>query len=184
MCHSGAVTPRSLFALTATVVTVAATAGTAVGFHHARVSFEQEHSRPLAVGDCVLVMVDAPADVTARPTACGDDPSYTVGALTDPAGDCPTAEYQHFPAADDDTARLCLVPNLVAAHCYRLGMPIGVMAPADCTEPRIGGPDDGVLVRVTQRLDVHDQDACPSSGGDHAWPYPSPARTYCTTTLY
>ncbi|MDT5126790.1 MAG: hypothetical protein QOH54_2434, partial [Mycobacterium sp.] len=71
------------------------------------------------------------------------------------------------------------VPNLVADHCYVLDMPIGVVQRADCSDRR----QAGLLVQVTQRLDVHDQQACPSDVGEVAWPYPSPPRTYCTLTI-
>ncbi|MGV9801345.1 hypothetical protein ACWDTP_25200 [Mycobacterium sp. NPDC003449] len=137
-----------------------------------------------AVGDCVSIGPGTPAAPQvsrANKADCGTDPSYTVGALADAAGACPSDEYQHLPAryADPSTARLCLVPNLVADHCYELGAPAGVVALADCTAR---GP--GVLVQVTQRLDVRDQAACTVAAGQFAWPYPSPARTYCTRTLF
>ena len=138
-----------------------------------------------AVGDCVDVPAPTPAEPkVARATRvdCGADPSYTVGAMADGSGACPSAEYQHLSArlSDPSTARLCLVPNLVADHCYELGLPAGVMHLADCAERA----QQGVLVQVTQRLDVRDQSACPAASGQFAWPYPAPARTYCTRTVY
>ncbi len=153
--------------------------------NQARESFQREQTRPLAVGDCVVVATSAPDAVAARRSHCGDDPSYTVGALATAGGSCPSSEYQHFPApaADQATAGLCLVPNLVADHCYRLAMPIGVVERADCADRR-SDPSTGILVQVTQRLDVRDDRACPSASGHFAWPYPSPARTYCTATIY
>ena len=177
---------RRVAILGAVVVVAAGTVATVVALNRSRVAFEEEQTRPLAVGDCVAVTAAPPDAVQTRRSSCADDPSFTIGAMADGSGSCPTAEYQHFPApsADRVTAELCLVPNLVAEHCYRLGMPIGVVERAECTDSRTGGPDSGVLVQVTQRLDVHDQHACPSSGGSFAWPYPSPARTYCTSTLY
>lgn len=190
MCQSSIVTRRRSLALAAALLVAVAAVLTAAGLHRARVSLEQEQTRPLAVGDCVAVAAGSPETVLARRASCGEDPSYTIGAMTDAGGVCPSTEYQHFPApaADRFTAGLCLVPNLVADHCYRLVMPIGVVDRAACTEPR-GGSDTGVLIQVTQRLDVHDQRACPAAGGNYAggnyaWPYPSPARTYCTATLY
>lgn len=169
----------------AVLVTAAGAVAAAAAAHQARVSSELADARPLAVGDCVLVAPSAQGVQTMR-SPCAADPSYTIGALTNASGSCPTAEYQHFPApaADQTTAGLCLVPNLVADHCYRLGVPIGVVERADCAESRTGRPDTGVLVQIRQRLDVHDQAACPSANGSFAWPYPSPARTYCTATLY
>jgi hypothetical protein len=138
-----------------------------------------------AVGDCVDIPAGKPASpgtVKAGKTGCNADPSYTVGALTDSTGSCPSNEYQHLPMqfADPSTSRLCLVPNLVADHCYVLDMPIGVVQRADCSDRR----QPGLLVQVTQRLDVRDQQACPSDVGEFAWPYPSPPRTYCTLTIY
>lgn len=54
-----------------------------------------------AVGDCVSVPATSPAapEVTrAGKVSCDVDPSYTVGAIADGAGACPSAEYQHLPA--------------------------------------------------------------------------------------
>lgn len=124
---------------------------------------------------------DTPTQVKAVSSSCAADPSYTVGATTDATGDCPTAEYQHMPAqyAEPSTARLCLVPNLLANNCYLMEMPIGLVEKADCTDR-----GQGVLVQITRRLDVRDQAACPAVAGAYAWPYPAPARTYCTQTVF
>ena len=134
-----------------------------------------------AVGDCVEIPSTAPDTLRASRVACTADPSYTVGALADASGACPSIEYQHLPTqfADPSTARLCLVPNLVADHCYVLDIPIGVVQLADCA----ARGQQGLLVQVTARLDVRDQQACPSAAGEYAWPYPSPPRTYCTLTV-
>jgi hypothetical protein len=144
----------------------------------------REGATVFAVGDCVEIPAGSPASpgtLKAAKTGCGADPSYTVGATTDSSGSCPSNEYQHLPTqfADPSTSRLCLVPNLVADHCYVLDMPIGVVQRADCSDRR----QAGLLVQVTQRLDVRDQQACPSDVGEFAWPYPSPPRTYCTLTI-
>jgi hypothetical protein len=177
---------RRAAVIAAVVVLAAGTVVAALALNRSRTAFETQHARPLAVGDCVVVAASPPRLVATRRSSCAEDPSYTIGAMADSSGSCPTAEYQHFaaPGADQVTAGLCLVPNLVADHCYRLGMPVGVVERAECTGSRTGAPDTGVLVQITQRLDVHDQHACPSSSGAFAWPYPSPARTYCTSTLY
>jgi hypothetical protein len=139
-------------------------------------------ARLFVVGDCVEIPSAAPDTLHASPVACTADPSYTVGAVTDASGICPSNEYQRLPTqfADPSTARLCLVPNLVADHCYVLDMPVGVMQRADCA----ARDQQGLLVQVTARLDVRDQQACPSAVGHFAWPYPSPARTYCTLTIF
>lgn len=138
-----------------------------------------------SVGDCVSIpaaSVGASGPLSASKVSCTADPSYTVGAMANASESCPSNEYQHLTSrfADPSTARLCLVPNLVANHCYVLDMPIGMLALADCTERG----QQGLLVQVTQRLDVRDQRACPASAGRYAWPYPSPARTYCTLTIF
>ncbi|OMC04744.1 hypothetical protein A5733_20915 [Mycobacterium sp. NS-7484] len=145
---------------------------------------ERSAAMVFSVGDCVSVPATtpaAPAVSRAAKVSCGVDPSYTVGAIADATGACPSAEYQHLPAegADPSTARLCLVPNLVADHCYELGLPAGLVELANCTDRGAG-----VMVQVTRRLDVRDGSACSAETGHHAWPYPSPARTYCTRTVY
>jgi hypothetical protein len=142
-------------------------------------------AKVFSVGDCVAIPANVPgtpSTLTADKVSCSADPSYTVGALADESGACPSAEYQHVPTqfADPSTTRLCLVPNLVANHCYVMDMPIGMLQLADCAER--GQP--GLLVQVTQRLDVRDQQACPAAVGQYAWPYPSPPRTYCTLTIF
>lgn len=138
-----------------------------------------------AVGDCVAIPSTSPADPIAKAAKvdCNADPSYTIGATADGTGTCPSDEYQRVSTqyADPSTARLCLVPNLLADHCYVLEMPIGVVQKADCAER---GQEQGLLVQITQRLDTRDQSACPKATGSYAWPYPSPARTYCTQTLF
>lgn len=176
---------RRALAASVAVVAGAGAIGAAAVLHDSRVAMSFEHAQPASVGDCVVVTGSAADTVVTRRASCTEDPSYTIGAMADMTGSCPSPAYQHFPApaADRLTAGLCLVPNLAADHCYRLGMPIGLIEPAECNSPR-ADLGDGVLVQVTRRLDVHDQNACPSSGGSFAWRYPSPARTYCTSTLY
>ena len=139
-------------------------------------------AKVFSVGDCVEIPSTAPDSLSAAKVSCSADPSYTVGAMADGSGSCPSAEYQHVPTkfADPSTAQLCLVPNLVANHCYVLDMPIGMLQLADCGERG----QQGLLVQVTQRLDVRDQRACSASAGQYAWPYPSPPRTYCTLTIF
>lgn len=142
-------------------------------------------AKVFSVDDCVAIpssVPGTPGTLTADKASCSADPSYTVGALADESGACPSAEYQHVPTqfADPSTTRLCLVPNLVANHCYVMDMPIGMLQLADCAERG----QAGLLVQVTQRLDVRDQQACPAAVGQYAWPYPSPPRTYCTLTIF
>lgn len=172
---------RMALLVAAVVVPLALTSGCA--------SHGAEPARGLAkvfsVGDCVAIPSENPAapdTLSAAKVSCGADPSYTVGAMAGQSGSCPSAEYQHVPTefADPSTTRLCLVPNLIANHCYVLDMPIGMLQLADCAERG----QQGLLVQVTQRLDVRDQKACPASAGQYAWPYPSPARTYCTLTIF
>jgi hypothetical protein len=139
-------------------------------------------AKVFSVGDCVSIPAKAPDTLSADKVSCAADPSYTVGAVADSSGVCPSNEYQHLSTqfADQATSRLCLVPNLVADHCYVMQMPIGMLQLADCAERG----QQGLLVQVTQRLDVRDQRACPAAAGQYAWPYPSPARTYCTLTIF
>ncbi|MCV7194390.1 hypothetical protein [Mycolicibacterium brumae] len=145
--------------------------------HHARgEAFQQARTKSFAVGGCVTL----PASGQAQPAHCGQDPSYTVGAVADD-GNCPSPVYQQA-SAPGTSATLCLVPNLVAEHCYRLSLPIGVLARSNCASQ--SRPDDGVLVQITRRYDdIADRTACPQTAGNHVWPYPAPARTYCTRTL-
>jgi hypothetical protein len=172
---------RARWALVAVVLALVATVS---GCGLRGDTLAREGATMFAVGDCVEIPAIAPSDletVQAAKVGCSADPSYTVGATTDATGSCPSTEYQHLPTqfADPATSRLCLVPNLVADHCYVMDMPIGVVQRADCSDRR----QPGLLVQITQRLDVRDQQACPSDVGEFAWPYPSPPRTYCTLTI-
>ncbi len=143
---------------------------------------ERAGANVFSVGECVVIPSSAPATLRASRGSCAADPSYTIGAIANESAACPSNEYQHLPTqfADPSTARLCLVPNLVAEHCYVLDLPIGVVQRAECTDRS----QTGLLVQVTQRLDVRDQQACNSGVGQYAWPYPSPPRTYCTLTVF
>src|ERR1700710_3074596 len=81
-------------------------------------SHDPEPQRGLAevfsVGDCVSIPAKAPDTLSATKVSCSADPSYTVGAMANGSGSCPSAEYQHVPTkfADPSTTQLCLVPNL------------------------------------------------------------------------
>jgi hypothetical protein len=176
---------RRLVVLGVTVMVVAASIVGVTALNRARVAFEDEHARSFEVGDCVVVPSSELNAVRAQRAPCTADPSYTIGATVTASGDCPSLEYQHFSTsgADESTAALCLVPNLVAEHCYLMQLPVGAMQRADCETTSLD-PAGGVLVQITQRLDVHDQSACPNDGNQYVWPYPSPQRTYCTTTLF
>ncbi|MET0898132.1 MAG: hypothetical protein ABWY45_09495 [Mycobacterium sp.] len=176
---------RRLVVLGVTVMAFAATIVGVTSLNRARVEFEDEHARSFTVGDCVVVPSAELNTVRAKRAPCTEDPSYTIGATTSAAGECPSLEYQHFSTevSDETTAGLCLVPNLVTEHCYLLQMPTGAMQRADC-DPTSVDPAGGLLVQVTDRHDVHDQRACPNDGNQYVWPYPSPQRTYCTMTLF
>src|SRR3982751_5538374 len=64
-----------------------------------------------AVGECVAIPSGSPLtkdSLHATKVSCSVDPSYTVGAVADGAGVCPSPEYQHLPGqlADASTAKL------------------------------------------------------------------------------
>lgn len=135
----------------------------------------REQHADYQVSDCVSVSADGSGELRATHTSCSADLSYTVGALANEDGDCVPDRYDQFrsPFADPATERLCLVPNLVVGHCYRIGIPMGKLDPVDCSRSR------PAVFRVTKRLDVSDLDACPDEKSQFAMAYPSPARTYC-----
>lgn len=126
-------------------------------------------------GDCVVVASSVAGELHAARAACDTDPSFTVAKLTDRADDCAPDDYDRFtpPSADTATGRLCLVPNLVVGHCYRLGVAVGIWNLVDC---RGAGP---ATVKVTDRLDTDDAAACGIAGRLPARSYPTPPRTYC-----
>src|SRR3954467_3089237 len=76
-------------------------------------------ARGFSVGDRGGIPSAAPDTLSAEKVPCDADPSYTVGAIADGAGPCPSVEYQHLPTrfADPSTAPLCLGPHLAPHHC-------------------------------------------------------------------
>jgi hypothetical protein len=128
------------------------------------------------IGACVQLKPSPSGELHAANTSCDTDPSFVVSTFADTAGHCNPDRFDRFgpPFADAQTGTLCLEPNLVAGHCYRFGTPVGMWEPADCAQP---GP---AVIKVTKRVDVDDDNACPNSQGQLAMPYPSPPRTYCT----
>lgn len=133
------------------------------------------HARTYQAGDCVVVASSTEGELHAARAACDTDPSFTVAKLTDRVDDCAPNDYDRFtpPSADSGTGRLCLVPNLVVGHCYRLGVAVGIWNLVDC---RGAGP---ATIKVTDRLDTADAGACGTDGQLPARSYPAPPRTYC-----
>jgi hypothetical protein len=129
-------------------------------------------------GDCVVVAPSTGGELHATGAACDTDPSFTVAKLADRTGGCApdgSNAYDRFapPFADAGTGRLCLVPNLVAGHCYRLGAAVGVWNLVDC----VGA--ETATIKVTKRLDADDARACVPESRLPARTYPAPPRTYC-----
>jgi hypothetical protein len=129
-------------------------------------------------GDCVVVAPSAAGELHATEAACDTDPSFTVAKLADRTGACApdgSDGYDRFgpPVADSGTGRLCLVPNLVAGHCYRLGVAVGVWNLVDCAGA------GAATIKVTKRLDADDARACVPQSQLPARTYPAPPRTYC-----
>lgn len=152
-------------AILAGILLVAATVTAVVTGHH--------HDRAYRAGDCVVVTSAAAGELHAARVNCDTDPSFTVAKLTSRAGDCAPDDYDRFvpPSADTGTGRLCLVPNLVVGHCYRLGIAVGIWNLVNCAG---AGP---ATIQVTGRLDTADPSACGT--GLPARSYPAPPRTYC-----
>ncbi|MEZ0362602.1 hypothetical protein ACAG26_02700 [Mycobacterium sp. pUA109] len=163
--------PWPRLALVAAVVAAVLVSGVAVAAWRAT-GHRHDAYRP---GDCVVVEASTGGELHASRARCDTDPSFTVAKLANPAGGCAPSGYDRFapPSADDRTGHLCLVPNLVAGHCYRLGVAVGVWNLVDCTG---AGP---ATIRVTQRLDTDDARACAAGDQLPARSYPAPPRTYC-----
>ncbi len=133
-----------IFAATAAAITISLS-----GRH-------QQHT-DLGVGECVSLSPDASGELMPTHTSCATDMSFTIGALADDVGNCVPDQFDRFraPFADAATERLCLVPNLTVGHCYRLGVPVGMLDPADCS---VGGP---AVFRVTKRVEVLQRSCLP-----------------------
>ena len=126
-------------------------------------------------GDCVVVEPTAGGELHTRATGCGTDPSFTVAGFADQAGTCSPQGYERFrsPLADGVTGELCLVPNLVAGHCYRFGVAVGIWNVSDCVSAV------PAVIKVEKRLDTDDARACSPRSQLPARVYPAPQRTYC-----
>jgi hypothetical protein len=162
--------PR-LILLALVVVALMLTAG--VGVAAWALTGHRHHTHQ--VGDCVVVAPFTGGELRASRASCDTDPSFTVAKLADRTGECAPNGYDRFgpPSADSGTGRLCLVPNLVVGHCYRLGVAVGVWSLVDCAG---AGP---ATIKVTQRLDTDDARACVSGSQLPPRSYPAPPRTYC-----
>lgn len=127
------------------------------------------------VGDCVMMSSSTHGELRATRAECDTDASFTVGKMADRTGGCAPTGYDHFPppSADDGTGRLCLVPNLVVGHCYRLGVAVGVWNLVDCAGAGTA------TIRVADRFDVDDEQACEAADQLSVRTYPAPPRTYC-----
>ena len=125
-----------------------------------------------------------PDTLRADKVSCAVDPSYTVGAIANASGACPSTEYQHLPATvrrsvDRASCAWCPISSPTTATCSTC--PIGVLAAGRLRRARPEGPArpghrNGSTSATSRR-------ARPAVG-QYAWPYPSPARTYCTLTIF
>jgi hypothetical protein len=168
--------PRAQWPRLAFFVVVGLMLGAAIGAAAAMLT-NHGHSTYRA-GDCVVVAPSTAGELHATEAACDTDPSFTVAKLADTAGDCApdgANAYDRFgpPLADSGTGRLCLVPNLVVGHCYRLGAAVGVWNLVDCTGA------GAATVKVTKRFDADDAQACVPGTQLPARTYAAPPRTYC-----
>jgi len=162
---------RGWYIVAAIAALVFAATGTAIALSLNGGHKPQAESR---IGACVSVTPDAQGELHSIRTKCDTDLSFTVGALAKGPDDCQRYDRFQAPFADAETSRLCLVPNLVAGHCYRFGVPVGMWDPVDCSK---AGP---AAIRVIKRVDVNDTNACPDEKYKFAMTYSSPDRTYCT----
>ncbi|MGK2881102.1 MAG: hypothetical protein ACSLE6_10010 [Mycobacterium sp.] len=132
---------------------------------------------PVPVGECVVLHGDGRADpLSAAAVDCDAAMSYTVSAHTDVTGECPPpGDGSVFvePFGDRLTARLCLVPNLAVGHCYAFGTPLSRYEPIDCVTT------DVATIRIEQRFEVSDADAC--NDPSRATVYQAVPRTYCVS---
>lgn len=138
---------------------------------------------PAPTTACVVVRAGSPGgELHAVRSPCSTDPSFTVAKRADAADRCSPGRYAQFspPFADRATARLCLVPNLVVGHCYRLGVPVGMWELGRCA--------GAATIKVTRRVDGDDSHACPGytpAEPELAQPVAQPralafpSRTYC-----
>lgn len=166
---------RASVAVAAAITAVVVAGCTAAG--PAAQQDSETASAPVPVGECVALHGDGRADaLSAAVAGCSGGMSYTVAAHTDAAGNCPSpADGTVFvePFADRRTARLCLVPNLLAGQCYTFGIPTGIYDQTACADA------GAAAIRIEKRFEVSDELACADLGPSPAMVYRSVPRTYC-----
>lgn len=170
----GAWTPSARLVVSVLAVAVSVLLAAAVAIAALLVTGHR-HGGTYHAGDCVVVASTTAGQLHAAHAACDTDPSFTVAKLTTKTGECAPNGYDRFgpPSADSGTGRLCLVPNLIVGHCYRLGVAVGMWNLVDCAG---AGP---ATIKVADRLDTDDAQACGPASPLPPRSYPAPPRTYC-----
>lgn len=161
----------------ALVAVAAAAAGCTTGPTTHEGAVNRAAQAPVPVGGCVTLRGDGNEEaLNAVAAGCGDGVTYTVAAHTDAVGKCPSpADATVFvePFADRPTARLCLVPDFVVGRCYAFALPTGNYALAGCADAEVA------TIRIDERFEVSDADACTDPRPSRAMVYRSVPRTYC-----
>lgn len=168
---------RASVAVAAAIAAVVV-AGCAAPAPAAQDSASAAPSAAVPVGECVALHGDGQREaLRAAAAGCDAAMSYTVSAHTDIDGDCPPPDGYSFvePFADRLTARLCLVPNLAVGHCYTFGVPTGRYELADCAT------SSAASIRIEERFDLSDTNACTDPRLSRAMVYRSVPRIYCVS---
>lgn len=160
------------------LVSAAARMADSTGPHRAA----ENAAPPVTMGQCI----------TGEALASGVIGRQDVVDCTQPAGvfevvstgpwdaRCPDGgrEETDFARWTNDSATLCLMPNLLVDQCYAtVKHPIADRTRSDTIRP-VTCTDASAQFRVLQRFDKADYDLCPAGSRQRIWTMPP--RTYCT----
>ncbi|GAB3699486.1 hypothetical protein [Mariniluteicoccus flavus] len=145
--------------------------------------------RNLAVGDCLRIVprpekgrgASGGMNIAHEEVAC-DRPgavTYVVASVAQGPLACPNANYQEYWEVDDRDKKnprrwtACLVPNLTVGTCYHADDHTRGYEAGECGA--------NMLFKVESVAPVDDVTKC--GGATEPFTFPTPARTYCVTSV-
>lgn len=139
-------------------------------------------SPPAKTGQCITSEAMASGVIGRRDVVDCTQPAGVFEVVSTGPRDarCPDGgrEETDFARWTNDSATLCLIPNLLVDQCYAtVKHPVGDRTRTDTIKP-VACSDASADFKVLQRFDKADYDLCPVGSHQRIWTMPP--RTYCT----